>query len=187
MPSGPAAANLPARIVTDPARNAIIYQGSAEEFAQLRPLIESLDQAAREAIIEATVAEVTLTDNETLGAEWVASLGAGPNEIFQNIMTGIGTAAFTFTVLNRAGATRLILNAYVWAATLAALLGIIGYFDLLPGAYDSMTRYGRATGLFKDPNVFGPFLVPGLVYLLSRIAGAPLRRSVPILALMLVI
>ena len=112
-----AAAGLPpgappsARIVTDPARNAIIFQGSAEEFAQLRPLIESLDQAPREAIIEATVAEVTLADNQTLGAEWVASLGAGPNEIFQNIMTGIGTAGFTFTVLNRAGATRLILNA----------------------------------------------------------------------------
>jgi general secretion pathway protein D len=99
------------RIVTDPARNAIIFQGSADEFAQLRPLIESLDQAPREAIIEATVAEVTLADNETLGAEWVASLGAGPNEIFRNVMTGIGTAGFTFTVLNRAGATRLILNA----------------------------------------------------------------------------
>jgi general secretion pathway protein D len=99
------------RIVTDPARNAIIFQGSAEEFAQLRPLIESLDQAPREAIIEATVAEVTLTNDETLGAEWVASLGAGPNEIFRNVMTGIGTAGFTFTVLNRAGATRLILNA----------------------------------------------------------------------------
>ncbi|HEX9534537.1 MAG TPA: secretin N-terminal domain-containing protein, partial [Stellaceae bacterium] len=110
-PSGPAPGNLPARIVTDPARNAIIFQGSAEEFAQLRPLIESLDQAAREAIIEATVAEVTLTDNETLGAEWVASLGARPNEIIQNIGTGIGMNAFTFTVLNRAGATRLILNA----------------------------------------------------------------------------
>jgi general secretion pathway protein D len=99
------------RIVTDPARNAIIFQGSAEEFAQLRPLIESLDQAPREAIIEATVAEVTLADNDTLGAEWVASLGARPNEIIQNVMTGIGTAGFTFTVLNRAGATRLIINA----------------------------------------------------------------------------
>jgi general secretion pathway protein D len=99
------------RIVTDPARNAIIFQGSADEFAQLRPLIESLDQAPREAIIEATVAEVTLADNDTLGAEWVASLGARPNEIIQNVMTGIGTAGFTFTVLNRAGATRLIINA----------------------------------------------------------------------------
>jgi general secretion pathway protein D len=101
----------PSRIVTDPARNAIIFQGSAEEFAQLRPLIENLDQAPREAIIEATVAEVTLTDNETLGVEWILNLGATPNEIIRNTGTGIGTTGFSFTILNRAGATRLILNA----------------------------------------------------------------------------
>jgi general secretion pathway protein D len=101
----------PGRIVTDPARNAIIFQGSAEDFAQLRPLIESLDQAPREAIIEATVAEVTLTDNDTLGLEWILNLGATPNEIIQNMGTGIGTTGFTFTILNRAGATRVMLNA----------------------------------------------------------------------------
>ncbi len=78
-PAGPAPGSLPARIVTDAPRNAIIFQGSAEEFAQLRPLIESLDQAAREAIIEVTVAEVTLNNNETLGTEWILNLGAGPN------------------------------------------------------------------------------------------------------------
>ena len=83
--------------------------------------------------------------------------------------------------------TSLILNAYVWAAVAAALLGIIGYFDLVPDAGEHMTRYGRATGLFKDPNVFGPFLVPALVYALSRLAGAPLRKCVPLLGLLLVI
>ena len=46
-------------------------------------------------------------------------------------------------------------------------LGIVGYFDLLPGAHELLTRYGRATGPFKDPNVFGPFLVPALVYALQ--------------------
>ena len=59
----------------------------------------------------------------------------------------------------------------------AALGGIVGYFDLVPGAHELMTRWSRATGLFKDPNVFGPFLVPALVYALSRLAGAPLRKS----------
>jgi general secretion pathway protein D len=101
----------PGRIVTDAARNAIIFQGSAEEFGQLRPLIESLDQAPREAIIEVTVAEVTLSDNNTLGVEWILNLGATPNEIIRNMGTGIGTNGFNFTVLNRAGATRLIMNA----------------------------------------------------------------------------
>ena len=83
--------------------------------------------------------------------------------------------------------TRLILSAYVWAAVAAALLGIIGYFDLLADARELMTRYGRATGPFKDPNVFGPFLVPALVYGLSRLAGLRLRKSIPLLGLLLVI
>jgi len=86
-------------------------RAAPEEFAQLRPLIESLDQAAREAIIEVTVAEITLTDNDTLGVEWILSLGATPNEIIRTTGTGIGTTGFTFTVLNRAGITRLVLNA----------------------------------------------------------------------------
>jgi O-antigen ligase len=83
--------------------------------------------------------------------------------------------------------TRLILNAYTWAAVAASILGIIGYFDLLPDARELMTRYGRATGLFKDPNVFGPFLVPALVYGLSRLAGMRLRKSIPLLGLLLMI
>ena len=99
-------------------------------------------------------------------------------------------ATFTFAAFvakSPEAHTRLILNAYVWAAVAAALLGIVGYFDLIPGANDVMTRYGRATGLFKDPNVFGPFLVPALVYGMSRLTGARLRNSVPLLGLMLVI
>ncbi len=100
----------------------------------------------------------------------------------------VSTFMFAAFVAKRPEAhTRLILNAYVWAATLAALLGIVGYFDLLPGAYESMTRYGRATGLFKDPNVFGPFLVPALVYALSRLTGSALRKSIPLLVVLLVI
>jgi O-antigen ligase len=100
----------------------------------------------------------------------------------------VATFVFAAFVAKRPEAhARLILNAYVWAAVAAASLGIVGYFDLVPGAFDSMTRYGRATGLFKDPNVFGPFLVPALVYGLSRLTGSHLHKSVLLLALMLVI
>src|SRR5581483_12094025 len=73
--------------------------------------------------------------------------------------------------------TRLILDAYLWAPTLAALAGIVGYFDLFPGAHELLTRYDRATGLFKDPNVFGPFLVPALVYAARRLAALPARKG----------
>ena len=65
--------------------------------------------------------------------------------------------------------TRLILGAWVLAALVAATAGLIGYFKLLPGAFDLFTRYGRAAGTFKDPNVLGPFLVPAILYLGHRL------------------
>lgn len=81
----------------------------------------------------------------------------------------------------------LILNAYLWAASAAAIAGTVGYFDLLAGSYELMTRYGRASGLFKDPNVFGPFLVPALVHTLGRLAGASPSRRVALLGLLLLV
>jgi general secretion pathway protein D len=105
----------PGRIVTDPARNAIIFQGSAEEFGRLRPLIERLDQAPREVIIEATVAEVTLSSSDKLGVEGILKYGAfgQPHQVLSTLGgTGIGTSGLNYTILNAAGATRMILNAF---------------------------------------------------------------------------
>ncbi|MEQ1719129.1 MAG: O-antigen ligase family protein [Hyphomicrobium sp.] len=73
---------------------------------------------------------------------------------------------------------RLILNAYLAAAIIAASLGIAGYLDLFPGAYDLFTRYDRASGPFKDPNVFGPFLIPALLTALHIWLTQPLSRGV---------
>lgn len=63
--------------------------------------------------------------------------------------------------------TKLILNAWTVAGVIAAAAALIGYFDLLPGANELFTRYDRAAGTFKDPNVLGPFLIVPIVYLLS--------------------
>ena len=74
--------------------------------------------------------------------------------------------------------TKLILDAWLWAAFVGAAAGVIGYFNLFPGAFELFTRYGRATGTFKDPNVFGPFLVPALLYALHKVLNEPLRRTI---------
>jgi hypothetical protein len=68
--------------------------------------------------------------------------------------------------------THLILNAWTWAAVFAAGCGLIGYFGLFPGAYDLFTKFGRAAGTFKDPNVFGPFLVGPFIYMLHSLFSA---------------
>jgi O-antigen ligase len=74
---------------------------------------------------------------------------------------------------------RLLMNGYVAAALIAAAAGIAGYFSLLPGAYELFTKFGRASGTFKDPNVFGPFLVPPMVYALHRLIDGNRRTIVP--------
>jgi O-antigen ligase len=72
----------------------------------------------------------------------------------------------------------LILHAYQWAAFIAAIAGVVGYLGAVPGAADLFTKFGRAAGTFKDPNVFGPFLVPALLYALHQTLTRPLHRIV---------
>lgn len=83
-----------------------------------------------------------------------------------------------FIAKNPLAHTRLVLNAYFTATLFAAVLGVVGYLDLFPGAFDLLTRYGRATGTFKDPNVFGPFLIPGLLMALHLWLVRPVHRGV---------
>ncbi len=71
---------------------------------------------------------------------------------------------------------RLIMSALTFGALIAAVAGLLGYFDVLPGARSLFTKFDRARGFFKDPNVYGPFLVPPLLYCLhGMIAGRPSR------------
>ena len=90
----------------------------------------------------------------------------------------LATFVFAAFVAKRPVAhTKLILHAYQWAAFITAIAGVIGYFGLAPGADEMFTKFGRATGTFKDPNVYGPFLVPGLLYAVHQCVTRPLHRA----------
>ena len=79
--------------------------------------------------------------------------------------------------------SRLILSGWLVAALIAAATAIAGYFNLFPGAHDLFTKFERATGTFKDPNVFGPFLVAPFLYALHLILDRPFHRMLgPVLA-----
>lgn len=94
------------------------------------------------------------------------------------------TAIFYASVAEtRPGLLRVIFNAYVVAAVATSLMGIAGYFNLFPGA-EVFTRYGRASGVFQDPNVFGPFLVLPAIWLLHGLmTGSPARMMLAALPL----
>ncbi len=63
--------------------------------------------------------------------------------------------------------------AYVGGSTLAAALGVLAYFGWLP--YREIFMYGdmRAMALFKDPNVFGAYLVPAVILLWALMVTDP--------------
>jgi hypothetical protein len=60
---------------------------------------------------------------------------------------------------------------------IAAIAGIAGYFNLVPGGHDLLTLYERARGTFKDPNVFGAFLVLPALFLLQSVVSDRFGKS----------
>jgi O-antigen ligase len=93
-------------------------------------------------------------------------------------------AVWLTTYLNSAERMRRVVGAYVVGAAVFALLAVLALFVAYPG-HDLLTgeSESRAQGLFKDPNVFGPFLIPAALILLEeslrpRLLG--LRRAVSV-------
>jgi len=81
------------------------------------------------------------------------------------------TAVFFCLLMNEDAITRLNVckSAFIIGALQTSICGILGYADVGGlGTYFSM--YGRASGTFRDPNVFGPFLILPALYLLWDIA-----------------
>ncbi|MFA6266428.1 MAG: O-antigen ligase family protein [Pseudolabrys sp.] len=82
----------------------------------------------------------------------------------------LAIAAFVFSLIfadNTMQRMAAMRKAYVIAAVVAAICGTAGYFHLFPGA-GMFTLYDRAMGPFKDPNVYGPFLILPALMLLQR-------------------
>jgi O-antigen ligase len=109
----------------------------------------------------------------TLGLPREPSDAGDPN-IYMAISFYMSMTAVVFAcVFSQDSLRRLIImrRAYFIAAFVVSLIGIAGYFGQLPFA----TLYGRAIGTFKDPNVFGPFLILPLVMLVLTILGPAVR------------
>lgn len=57
------------KLVVDEERNGLIFNGTAEEFAQIKPLVDQMDVPARQVLIEVTVAEFRLNNEDQRGFE----------------------------------------------------------------------------------------------------------------------
>jgi len=89
----------------------------------------------------------------------------------------LGLAAIMFACLfNDGDLTRLAIlrQAYLLAALLATAAGYIGFFHLLPGANIFLDGV-RVSATFKDPNVYGPFLIFPLLMLMIGLMTRGIR------------
>jgi O-antigen ligase len=92
----------------------------------------------------------------------------------------LGVAAVLFATLfahNTMARIVTVRAAYVLTATVIALAGIAGYFSLFPHAHDLFATNDRALGAFKDPNVYGPFLIWPALVVLERMLARRLRLT----------
>jgi hypothetical protein len=108
-------------------------------------------------------------------------LDVGPTYLGVNFYLALTAFFYSAIIERRADNLSIIFKAWTIAAVITAALGILGYFHAFPGS-EIFTRYDRAMGAFKDPNVFGPYLVAPALYLIYGILTGktyhlPLRAS----------
>lgn len=114
-------------------------------------------------------------------------LYTGPMYMAVSLFLALTSVFLAAMLRGRPELYRVIAIAWVISAMLTALAGIAGYFSLFPGA-EVFTRYGRASGVFQDPNVFGPFLVlPGLYLLYVVLSGRMHQIALAVPALTIVV
>jgi general secretion pathway protein D len=108
--------NVKGRYAVDEQLNTILYSGSGKEWMQVLPIIKKLDKPAPSVMVEVILAEVTLTDSEETGLEWIAKSALGKfNLNFASSGSGLVTSVINNTLgttVDSASQTRAIVNAF---------------------------------------------------------------------------
>ena len=97
----------------------------------------------------------------------------------QSLYLFVTTVFFTIFFSERTLARgELCLKAFTAGAVVAAVVGLVGYLDI-GGFGPALTTYeGRVSGTFKDPNVFGSYLILSAAYLMQGLLLGTTRRPV---------
>lgn len=101
------------RIAVDPARNALIIMGKAEQYASILPLLRQIDRSPGEVLIEVVLAEVTLTDRTSLGVEFQLGnrLRTGDVPIRGGTQgLGLGSSGLALRLLDPASSAQVFIN-----------------------------------------------------------------------------
>ncbi len=103
------------QLSVDAQRNALLFFGNNEDWTRLLPILQEMDKPAKQVLIEATIAEITLTDKDERGIEWVIKqAGLGGLHGSLGTLNGLGVAGAGLSYTLRSGnELRAIVNAFV--------------------------------------------------------------------------
>ncbi len=119
---GPSAGMEEVRIVADTENNSLLIWATNQNYERIINTLEKMDVTPRQVLIEATIAEVTLTGSLRYGIQWyfsndvgsdrtgVGSLGLPTNLTLTNALRNIPTTQFSYAITDSAGLVRALLN-----------------------------------------------------------------------------
>lgn len=103
------------RVVADEVNNALMIYATGKQYRLIEDALAQLDVVATQVIIEASILEVTLTEELRYGLEWTFKNGLGSNYDGSGSFPGGGPTAsntgFSYSVTNGAGNISAVLNA----------------------------------------------------------------------------
>ena len=104
------------RIVADEANNSLIIVATAQEYEIIRPIGNQLDVMPLQVLVDATIVEVTLTDNLKYGIQWYFNHSNGGQNIIESnelgaLAAGAATGGFGYSFLSKSGDIKAVLNA----------------------------------------------------------------------------
>ncbi len=108
------------RVMADELNNAVLVFGTRAEYEKVEATLRRLDVLPTQVLIEASIIEVSLTDDLKYGLQWLFSdsargsaglSGVGVLSTAAGAVFGATPAGFSYTLSNSAGGVRAVLNA----------------------------------------------------------------------------
>ncbi len=106
------------RVMSDDINNMILVWGTFAEFTKIETALKRLDLPPTQVLIEASIIEVTLTDDLKYGLQWMftdtkssGNVGTGVISSAGGGVLGAAQAGFSYTMKNSLGQIRAVLNA----------------------------------------------------------------------------
>ena len=163
------------KVGVDEAKNALVVMATADDYKRILHVIEALDVQPNQVFIEATIAEVTLTDELHFGVAWYLQRGARNAAGFGGQLPTGASASSGSTINNILGGNNLLGNNLVGVPLQSLFPGFSYAFTAANGVVTL-----NALNAITNVNILS---TPSLTVLDNRQATLQVGQQIPVTTL----